>query len=289
MVRGTGFVGSEGRHAIRLMTGPDRGKTHILQPRRYAVITQTFCPALVRYLRRMKLSVVIPSYNEERTIAQVLDAVRDIDLCTPLGVEVEKEILVVDDGSSDRTREILARYEREGAVRVLLHDRNRGKGAALRTGFAALSGDIVIIQDADAEYDPREYPHLLEPIVLGRADVVYGSRLSGGRAQRVYLFWHLVGNRFLTLLTNLLFNSTLTDMETGYKVFRREVVDSFRLRETSFRIEPEMTAQVLRNQHLRVYELPISYYGRTYEEGKKITWRDGFGAIVTLLRCRFLP
>ena len=147
----------------------------------------------------------------------------------------------------------------------------------------------MVIQDADGEYDPREYPALLEPIVLGQADVVYGSRLSGGRPQRVYLFWHLVGNRFLTLLTNILFNATLTDMETGYKVFRREVVDSFRLREDDFRIEPEMTAQVLRSGKLRVYELPISYYGRTYEEGKKITWRDGFKALLTLIRCRLEP
>jgi glycosyltransferase involved in cell wall biosynthesis len=234
----------------------------------------------------MKLSVVIPAYNEERTLADVIEAVRAVDLAGPLGVEIERELIVVDDGSSDRTGQILDGYEGRHDVRIIRHPRNRGKGAAIRTGFGAVTGDIVIIQDADMEYDPRELPRLLEPIVLGRADVVYGSRLSGGRPQRVYLFWHLVGNRLLTLLTNVLFNSTLTDMETGYKVFRREVVDGFNLRENSFRIEPEMTAQVLRNSHLRVYELPISYYGRTYEEGKKITWRDGFGAIVTLVRCR---
>jgi glycosyltransferase involved in cell wall biosynthesis len=173
-------------------------------------------------------------------------------------------------------------------VRVVTHEVNRGKGAAIQTGFAAVTGDVVIIQDADLEYDPVEYPRLLEPIVSGRADVVYGSRLSGGRPQRVYLFWHMVGNRVLTLLTNLLFNSTLTDMETGYKVFRREVVDSMRLRANDFRIEPEMTAHVLKDPGLRVYEMPIAYYGRTYDEGKKITWRDGLGAITTLLRCRFL-
>ena len=234
----------------------------------------------------MKLSIVIPAYNEERTIEQVLDAVRTIDLESKLGIPVEREIVVVDDGSADRTRAILADQARHPEVRVLLHERNQGKGAALRTGFGAVTGDIVIIQDADFEYDPAEYPLLLEPIVKGRADVVYGSRLSGGRPQRVYLFWHMVGNRFLTLLTNILFNSTLTDMETGYKVFRREVVDSFRLRENDFRIEPEMTAQVLMNPQLRVYELPIAYYGRTYEEGKKITWRDGIKAVRTLLRCR---
>jgi glycosyltransferase involved in cell wall biosynthesis len=235
----------------------------------------------------MKLSVIIPSFNEERTILQVLDLVRSVDLCGPLGTEVEKEIIVVDDGSTDSTPELLRSYGGGAEMRVIYHGRNRGKGAALRTGFAEATGDIVIIQDADSEYDPREFPRLLEPIVQGRADVVYGSRLSGGRPQRVYMFWHLLGNRFLTLLTNILFNSTLSDMETGYKVFRKPVVDSFRLRSDDFRIEPEMTAQVLRNPALRVYELPISYYGRTYEEGKKITWRDGVGAISTLLRCRF--
>ena len=233
----------------------------------------------------MKLSVVIPAYNEERTIVQVLDAVRKIDLKAALGVDMEREIIVIDDGSSDGTRDILASYDCS-EMKVLLHHRNRGKGAALRTGFAAVTGDVVIIQDADFEYDPQEYPLLLEPIVKERADVVYGSRLSGGRPQRVYMFWHLVGNRFLTLLTNILFNSTLSDMETGYKVFRREVVDSFRLQENDFRIEPEMTAQVLRNPSLRVYELPIAYYGRTYDEGKKITWRDGVKALQTLIRCR---
>jgi glycosyltransferase involved in cell wall biosynthesis len=235
----------------------------------------------------VKLGIIVPAYNEEATIKQVLDAVLAIQLKDTDGKEIEKDIVVVDDGSSDSTQSILQPYKTSTQVRLIFHDHNRGKGAALRTGFAAVSGDIVIIQDADAEYDPSEYPRLLEPILQGRADVVYGSRLSGGRPQRVYLFWHMVGNRFLTLLTNVLFNSTLTDMETGYKVFRREVVDSFRLRSNDFRIEPEMTAQVLGNPKLRVYELPISYYGRTYEEGKKITWRDGVGAVATLLRCRF--
>jgi glycosyltransferase involved in cell wall biosynthesis len=235
----------------------------------------------------MKLSIIVPAYNEQETIERVLDSVLAIELTDLDGNSIEKDIVVVDDGSSDRTRSILASYGDDSRVRVLLHDCNRGKGAALRTGFGVVEGDIVIIQDADAEYDPSEYPRLLDPILSGHADVVYGSRLSGGRPQRVYLFWHMVGNRFLTLLTNLLFNSTLTDMETGYKVFRREVVDGFRLRSNDFRIEPEMTAQVLGNPRLRVYEMPIAYYGRTYDEGKKITWRDGFGAVVTLLRCRF--
>lgn len=237
----------------------------------------------------MKLSVVIPVYNEERTIAEVVDAVRGLDLTGALGVRMEREIIAVDDGSADGTASVLDRYRDVDEVRIVRHDRNRGKGAAVRTGFAAATGDIIIIQDADAEYDPREYPELLRPIVEGRADVVYGSRLSGGRPQRMYLFWHLVGNRLLTLLTNILFNSTLSDMETGYKVFRREVVEGFRLRSNDFRIEPEITAQVLRNRRYRVYEMPIAYYGRTYEEGKKITWRDGLLALATLLRARFLP
>ncbi|HEY8684323.1 MAG TPA: glycosyltransferase family 2 protein [Chloroflexota bacterium] len=234
----------------------------------------------------MKLSVVVPTYNEERTIMNVIDAVSQVDLAAALGKKVELEIIVVDDGSTDGTRRMLDSLDSRPDIRVIVHERNRGKGAAVRTGFAHVTGDIVIIQDADMEYDPTEFPRLLEPIVNGHADVVYGSRLSGGRPQRVYLFWHMVGNRMLTLLTNVLFNSTLTDMETGYKVFKREVVDNFRLRENDFRIEPEMTAQVLRNTKLRVYEMPVSYYGRTYEEGKKITWKDGFGAVVTLVRCR---
>ncbi len=237
-------------------------------------------------LARMKVSVVIPAFNEGGTILQVIEAVRAVDLSAAFQKDVQIEIIVVDDGSSDGTRQKLGSLDQGTDVRVLLHDRNMGKGAALRTAFGAVTGDVVIIQDADLEYDPAEFPRLLEPIVNGHADVVYGSRLSGGRPQRVYLFWHLVGNRLLTLLTNVLFNSTLTDMETGYKVFKREVVESFHLRENNFRIEPEMTAQVLGNSKLRIYEMPISYYGRTYDEGKKITWKDGFGAILTLFRCR---
>lgn len=217
-------------------------------------------------------------------MGQVIEAVRAVPL-----PGLDREIIVVDDGSTDGTADVLQSYVGAPDVCLLAHAANRGKGAALRTGFAHASGDVVLVQDADFEYDPAEYPRLLEPILAGHADVVYGSRLSGGRPQRVYMFWHLVGNRFLTLLTNVLFNSTLTDMETGAKVFRREVVQAMRLREEDFRIEPEMTAHVLRNPTLRVYELPIAYYGRTYEEGKKITWRDGLGALLTLLRCRFLP
>jgi glycosyltransferase involved in cell wall biosynthesis len=233
----------------------------------------------------LTLSIVIPSYNEAKTIGHTIDAVLDVDLSSAAAA-VEKEVIVVDDGSCDGTPAVLASYTDKG-IRVIRHERNRGKGAAIRSGFAAVTGDIVLIQDADLEYDPLEYPALLDPILRGRADVVYGSRLSGGRPQRVFLFWHLVGNRLLTLLTNVLFNSTLTDMETGYKVFRREVVRAMNLRENDFRIEPEMTAQILKHGRWRVYEIPISYYGRSYDEGKKITWRDGFGAITTLLRCRF--
>jgi glycosyltransferase involved in cell wall biosynthesis len=231
----------------------------------------------------MKLSIVIPTHNEGRTLATVVENVLAVDL-----PGIVKEIVVVDDGSQDDTADILLALERYPEVRVERHRENRGKGAALRTGFAVVTGDIVIIQDADLEYDPVEYPRLLEPIISGHADVVYGSRLSGGRPQRVYLFWHLVGNRLLTLLTNILYNSTLTDMETGYKVFRRSVVDNFRLRQNDFRIEPEMTAQVLSNPNLRVYEMPIAYYGRTYAEGKGITWHDGVRAVLVLLRGRFL-
>jgi glycosyltransferase involved in cell wall biosynthesis len=231
------------------------------------------------------LSIVIPAYNEARTIAEALDAVLAVDLSS-LDVPIEKEIIVVDDGSSDGTCDVLERYADRG-IRVVRHERNRGKGAAIRSGFAVISGDVVLIQDADLEYDPQDYPRLLDPILRGRADVVYGSRLSGGRPQRVFLYWHLVGNRFLTFLTNILYNATLTDMETGYKVFRRQVVQEMRLHEDDFRIEPEMTAKVLKSGRLRVYEVPIAYYGRSYNEGKKITWRDGFGAIATLLRCRF--
>jgi glycosyltransferase involved in cell wall biosynthesis len=205
----------------------------------------------------MKLSIVIPVYNEKSSVLQVIDAVEAVDLQAEIGVAIGKEILV-DDGSNDGTSEILAEESKRGRSFVhLRHERNRGKGAAIRTAFANVTGDIVIIQDADLEYDPREFGRLLGPIMAGRADVVYGSRLSGGQPQRVYLFWHLLGNRFLSLLMNVLYNSTLTDMETGYKVFRREVVDTFRLRENDFRIEPEMTAQVLRNPQWRVYH-PLS-------------------------------
>ena len=226
----------------------------------------------------MKLSVVMPVYNEARTIEDILARVR--------AVPVDKEVIVVDDGSTDGTRERLqkAAQNHEGLV-VLFHPENRGKGAALRTGFSAVTGDIVVIQDADLEYDPAEYPTLMQPIVDGRADVVYGSRFLGG-PHRVLFFWHYVGNRLLTLLSNALNNINLSDMETGYKAFRAEVVRSITLRSNRFGFEPEFTAKVAKRP-LRIYEVPISYSGRSYAEGKKITWRDGIAALYAIVKFRF--
>jgi glycosyltransferase involved in cell wall biosynthesis len=223
----------------------------------------------------MKVSFLVPAYNEEATIGEVLERIADLGLDT--------QVVVVDDGSRDRTAEIAQSH---GAT--VIRQANAGKGAAIRTAIGEIDGDIAVIQDADMEYDPVEVPDLIEPIVRGVADVVYGSRLSGGKPQRAYLFWHLVGNRFLSLLTSLLYNTTLSDMETGYKAFRVDVLRSLDLRENRFGIEPEITAQICKRK-LRIYELPISYYGRTYAEGKQITWRDGFRAIWVLLRVRFTP
>lgn len=220
----------------------------------------------------MRISVVIPVYNEVNTIEEIIRRVREVPL--------EKEIIIIDDGSSDGTREKLERLE-DGKIKVLYHKRNLGKGAALKTGFKNCQGEIVLIQDADLEYDPLEYQSLLEPIMKGLADVVYGSRLSGGRPQRVYLFWHKCGNCLLTLLTNILYNNTLSDMETGYKVFRKKVLDSFTINSNGFSVEPEITAKIFK-RNWRVYEIPISYYGRTYTEGKKITWKQGISAIIAL-------
>jgi glycosyltransferase involved in cell wall biosynthesis len=220
----------------------------------------------------MKVSLLVPAYNEAATIGEVLDRIAELPF--------ETQVIVVDDGSTDGTGEIAA--ERGAEV---IRQPNQGKGAAIRAGIPRIEGDIAVIQDADMEYDPADLPALIEPIERGVADVVFGSRLSGGKPQRAYLFWHLVGNRFLSLLTNVLFNTTLSDMETGYKAFRSDVLRSLELRENDFAIEPEITGQICK-LNLRIYELPISYYGRTYAEGKKITWRDGFKAIRTLLRVR---
>jgi glycosyltransferase involved in cell wall biosynthesis len=227
----------------------------------------------------MRVSFLVPAYNEAATIVSVLDAVWALDL--------DKQIVVVDDGSNDGTGDLVERWRTGRDDVVLVRQPNRGKGAAVRAAIPEADGQIAVIQDADSEYDPADVPALIEPIERGVADVVFGSRLAGGRPQRAYLFWHLVGNRFLSLLTNVLYNTTLSDMETGYKAFRIDVLRSLDLRQDDFGIEPELTAKVCK-QKLRVYELPIAYYGRTYAEGKKITWRDGFKAIRVLVGVRFL-
>jgi glycosyltransferase involved in cell wall biosynthesis len=223
------------------------------------------------------VSFLIPVFNEAGTIATVVEQVQALPF--------DKQLIVVDDGSTDGTAAILDGLAAEAGNLVLLRQENRGKGAALRAGIPHVDGDVVVIQDADLEYDPADVPALIEPILDGRADVVYGSRLSGGRPQRAYLFWHRVGNRFLSLVTGALFNTTLSDMETGYKAFRADVLASLELRENGFGIEPEITGRICK-QRLRIYELPVSYYGRTYGEGKKITWRDGFKALWVLVRVR---
>lgn len=225
-------------------------------------------------LAPMTLSVVIPVYNEKSTIREIVDLVLEQP-------EVD-EIVLVDDFSTDGTREILRTMEGRDKLTILFHPRNRGKGAALRTGFAAASRDIVLIQDADMEYDPSDYPHLLAPIRMGRADAVFGSRFLGG-PHRVLYFWHYLANRFLTLFSNMLTGLNLTDMEVCYKVFRREVIQDMHLICDRFGIEPELTAK-LAKRRARVYEVPVSYFGRTYDEGKKIGWRDGIAALYWIVR-----
>jgi len=222
----------------------------------------------------MKLSVVIPVYNEAETIEHVISRVQAVPL--------EKEIIVVDDFSTDGTRERLQNMSHAENVKIVYHSQNRGKGAALRTGFNSVTGEVVIIQDADLEYDPREYPRLLEPIIDGRADIVYGSRFLGDGPHRVLFFWHYVGNKFLTLMSNAMTNLNLTDMETCYKVFRRQVLEHINLKSNRFGFEPEFTAKVAKNG-FRIYEVGISYSGRNYAEGKKITWKDGFKAIFCII------
>ncbi len=228
----------------------------------------------------MQLSVIIPVYNEAETLDPIVAAVA--------AVPVEKEIILVDDGSTDGSREKLQQFENQDGIRVLYHERNQGKGAAIRTGVAAAEGDLVIIQDADLEYDPREIPLLMQPILSGRADVVYGSRFMGASPHRVLYFWHYLGNQFVTLLSNMLTNLNLTDMETGYKLFRREVIQSITIEESRFGLEPEITAKVAKG-HWRIYEIGISYSGRTYEEGKKIGWKDGLRAIWCILKYNLRP
>jgi glycosyltransferase involved in cell wall biosynthesis len=226
----------------------------------------------------MKLSVIIPVYNEVESIEVILERVHTTKLA--------QEIIVVDDGSKDGTRDVLKKLDGEKGVRIILHEKNKGKGAAVRTGMAAAVGDILLIQDADLEYDPRDYPQLLAPITEGLADVVYGSRFLG-RAHRVTMFWHLVANKMLTLMTNILYNTILTDMETGYKVFRREILDGMILRANSFDFEPEFTAKILK-RNFRIFEVPITFNPRDYTEGKKIKLHDAFQAVWTLIKYRFV-
>ena len=226
------------------------------------------------------VSLIVPVYNEERTIVELLRRAAAAPLRT--------EIVVVDDGSTDGTAAALARLNGEMPnLTVLREQRNRGKGAAVRRGIPLTTGDIVVIQDADLEYDPSDLPRLIEPLVQGVADVVYGTRLRGGEPQRAHLFWHYAGNRLLSLLTGLFYNTTLSDMEVGYKAFRGDLLRSLHLVSDDFRFEPEVTAKVLRTPGVRVYEIPIAYYGRTFDEGKKITWRDGLRAVGALVRFRF--
>lgn len=223
----------------------------------------------------MKLSIIIPCFNEAKTIRKLINEVEK----SPVK---EKEIIIVDDGSSDGTKEILENLESK-QIKIIYHTYNQGKGAALKTGFANATGDICIVQDADLEYDPKEYPEVIGPILEGKADVVFGSRFQGGRPHRVVYFWHRMGNGFLTLLSNIFTDLNLTDMETCYKAFKREIIQSINIKEKRFGFEPEITAKVAK-LNCRVYEIGISYYGRTYSEGKKIGWRDGFRAIYCIIK-----
>ena len=234
----------------------------------------------------MKLSVLVPVYNEERTLEEIVRRV--------CAVPMSKEIILVDDGSKDGSREILTRLQEENRragddlndIKVFFQPQNEGKGAALKTAVGHVTGDVVIVQDADLEYDPKDYPSLLQPIQEGLADVVYGTRFAGGGAHRVLFFWHSLGNRMLTLLSNMLTNLNLSDMEVGYKVFRADILKGIELQSKRFGFEPEITVK-LAKKGCRFYEVPIAYHGRTYEEGKKITWKDGFAALYYMIRFRF--
>ena len=274
------------------MTSPEQPLLQNLRPwsaewydQQTRTIGESACRQLGFYVipAEMRLSVVIPVYNEEKTLRVLVDKVRQ--------VPIRKELILIDDCSKDRTRDVLKALEAEGGqddfnkIRIFFHDVNQGKGAALKTGFSHVEGDIVIIQDADLEYDPAEYPRLLQPIVENKADVVFGSRFLGDQAHRVLYFWHYLGKRFLTTLSNCFTNLNLSDMETCYKVFRRSVIDEItpKLVQKRFGFEPEITARVARRR-LRVFETSVSYAGRTYAEGKKIGWRDGFKALYCIVR-----
>lgn len=239
----------------------------------------------------MKLSIVIPVFNEVQFLEEILGRVQRVEL-----PQFKREVILVDDGSTDGTRDILARLDGRTAIapeakpfeepiRVYYHDRNQGKGAALRTGFSKTTGEMVIIQDADLEYDPNDWPKLLAPVLNGKAEVVYGSRFTGERRNMFFIHW--IGNRFLTLVTNALYNTTLSDMETCYKLFPGDLIRKVNIRSDRFNFEPEITAKVLK-QNIRIYEVPISYCGREFDEGKKITWRDGFAALFALIKYRFV-
>jgi glycosyltransferase involved in cell wall biosynthesis len=231
-------------------------------------------------MKDLSLSVVMPVYNEKDTIREIVQKV--------LAENIVKELIIVDDGSKDGTRDILTELAAKNPkIKVTFHEKNRGKGGALRTGFGQVTGDVVIIQDADLEYEPAEYKELMQPIQKGKADVVYGSRLTFAKPQRAYMFWHRVGNKLVTLFAGILYNTTLTDIETCYKMFRADLLKGMAIQSNGFEIEPELTAKLLKKK-LRIYEVPISYYGRTYDEGKKIFWYHGFGALWTLLKYRFV-
>ena len=226
-----------------------------------------------------KISIIVPVFNEIKTLEEVIERLQKVPMCG-----LEKEIIIVDDYSTDGTRELIKDYE--GMYKVFYHDYNQGKGAAIRTGLSHVTGDIMVIQDADLEYDPADYDDLIKLIIEGKADVVYGSRLSGGKPSRSFMFTHLLGNKLLTFITNLLYNTTLTDMETCYKAFRTDFIKGIEIKSDRFDFEPEITAKVLKRRP-RLYEIPISYYGREYSEGKKITWKDGIHAVIALIKYRF--
>ncbi|MDD5449006.1 MAG: glycosyltransferase family 2 protein [Candidatus Omnitrophica bacterium] len=226
----------------------------------------------------MSLSVVMPVYNEKNTVAEMIARV--------LKVAAVSQLIVVDDGSTDGTADILKKFPADGRVKIIHHARNQGKGAALKSGFKEVTSDVVVIQDADTEYDPEEFDEMLIPIRKERADVVYGSRLTFAKPQRAYMFWHRVGNKVITLFAGILFNTTLTDIETCYKMFRADLLATLNIESRGFEVEPEITAKLLKKK-LRIYEVPISYYGRSYEEGKKIYWWHAFGALWALLKYRF--